>query len=129
LLIATYRPRGRTLSTVTLSDAEFMLVTGPTWAARIGGAQQLADDPAAPQTVPLITHAEDLPIVGRYWRPVGRQLTNQAAVTIPNLRGVSAATIAGTGFSALPRCLCTLEFDSGAASLTDSRQSDLTATL
>ncbi|MEU7357537.1 LysR substrate-binding domain-containing protein [Streptomyces olivaceoviridis] len=72
-------------------------------------------DPAVLHEVPLITYAEDLPIARRYWRHVfGRRLSRTAAVTVPDLRGVLAAVVAGAGFSVLPRYLCQDLLASGA---------------
>jgi len=110
LVIATTRPRGRTLTALPLMDEEFVLVAAPTWADRITG-----DLPGALHPVPLITYAEDLPIARRYWRHVfGRRLNCPAAVTIADLRGVLAAVTAGAGFSVLPRYLCHDQLASGA---------------
>ncbi len=120
LVIATTRPRGRTLHAVPLTDEEFVLVAAPVWAERLRGrqrARQSAEgarpgarepfDPAVLHDVPLVTYAEDLPIARRYWRHVfGRRLSRTAAVTVPDLRGVRAAVAAGAGFSVLPRYLC-----------------------
>ncbi|MFC9671372.1 MULTISPECIES: LysR family transcriptional regulator [unclassified Streptomyces] len=108
LVIATSRPRGRNLTSVPLADEEFVLVAAPTWADRIGDPNRIAaDGPGMLHTVPLITYAEELPIVRRYWRHVfGRRLTSKAAVTVPDLRGVVSAVTAGAGFSVLPRYLC-----------------------
>lgn len=65
--------------------------------------------------VPLVAYAEDLPIVRRYWRHVfGKRLACQPAVTMPDLNGVRAAVVGGTGFSVLPRYLCADELASGA---------------
>ncbi|GGS69695.1 LysR family transcriptional regulator [Streptomyces cinerochromogenes] len=139
LVVATHRPRGRTLHAVPLSDEEFVLVAAPVWAERLadrrsaqdpegreapvrggvavrgGAAVQGALDPGVLQGVPLITYAEDLPIARRYWRHVfGRRLSRTAAVTVPDLRGVLAAVAAGAGFSVLPRYLCQDLLDSGA---------------
>jgi DNA-binding transcriptional LysR family regulator len=119
LLIATTRPRGRTLTAVPLMDEEFVLVAAPVWAERIGGSQGLAaDGPGALHGIPLVTYAEDLPIARRYWQHVfGKRLTCQAAVTVPDLRGVLsavAAVAAGAGFTVLPRYLCLDELASGA---------------
>lgn len=115
LVIATSRPRGRTLTSVALSDEEFVLVASPDWAERIGPARVAADGPAALHGVPLVTYAEDLPIARRYWRHVfGIRLTGQAAITVPDLRGVLAAVVAGAGISVLPRYLCLAELASGA---------------
>ncbi|MET8583711.1 LysR family transcriptional regulator [Streptomyces collinus] len=114
LVIATARPRGRALHAVPLGDEEFVLVAAPVWAERLAGRLP-AEGPAALQPVPLITYAEDLPIARRYWRHVfGRRLSRTAAVTVPDLRGVLAAVVAGAGFSVLPRYLCAESLRSGA---------------
>ncbi|MEV5427842.1 LysR family transcriptional regulator [Streptomyces sp. NPDC052701] len=114
LVIATTRPRGRTLSAVPLTDEEFVLVAAPVWADRVR-ERLAAEGPAALHDVPLISYAEDLPIVRRYWRHVfGRRLTCRAAVSVPDLRAVSALVAAGAGFSVLPRYLCADQLASGA---------------
>ncbi|MFE3032691.1 LysR family transcriptional regulator [Streptomyces canus] len=115
LVIATYRPRGRTLTALPLNDEEFVLVAAPAWARRIGAPEHLA---AALHGVPLVAYAEDLPIVRRYWRHVfGRRLVRQPALTMPDLNGVKAAVVGGTGFTVLPRYLCAEELTSGALTL------------
>ncbi|AVH54888.1 hypothetical protein C4B68_02715 [Streptomyces dengpaensis] len=114
LVIATTRPRGRTLTAVPLMDEEFVLVAAPEWADRLAGGVT-AEGPRVLHTVPLITYAEDVPIVRRYWRHVFEQRLNcRAAVTMPDLRGVLAAVTAGAGFTVLPRYLCQDELASGA---------------
>ncbi|MDQ0579114.1 LysR family transcriptional regulator [Streptomyces rishiriensis] len=114
LVIATTRPRGRTLTAVPLTDEEFVLVAAPEWAGRLR-APLATDGPAALHAVPLVTYAEDLPIARRYWRHVfGRRLSDSAAVTVPDLRGVLAAVVAGAGITVLPRYLCLGELASGA---------------
>ncbi|MFF8726994.1 LysR family transcriptional regulator [Streptomyces sp. NPDC015171] len=114
LLIATTRPRGRTVSAVPLMDEEFVLVAAPSWAERLR-APLAAEGPSVLHSVPLVTYAEDLPIARRYWRHVfGRRLSCAAAVTVPDLRGVRAAVAAGAGFTVLPRYLCADELASGA---------------
>ncbi|MFF0560090.1 LysR family transcriptional regulator [Streptomyces sp. NPDC004266] len=114
LVIATFRPRGRALTAVPLTDEEFVLVAAPVWADRV--KERLAlEGPAALYPVPLVAYAEDLPIARRYWRHVfGARLSRPAAVTVPDLRGVLAAVVAGAGFSVLPRYLCHAELASGA---------------
>ncbi|MFJ6988207.1 MULTISPECIES: LysR family transcriptional regulator [unclassified Streptomyces] len=114
LVLATTRPRGRTLVSAPLADEEFVLAAAPGWADRLTG-RSAADLPAALAAVPLVTYAEDLPIARRYWRHVfGRRLSGSAALTVPDLRGVLAAVVAGAGFSVLPRYLCAGELASGA---------------
>ncbi|MFE5753170.1 LysR family transcriptional regulator [Streptomyces massasporeus] len=120
LVIATTRPRGRTLSAVPLTDEEFVLVAAPAWADRVA-RHPAADRPAALHDIPLITYAEDLPIVRRYWRHVfGRRLNCRAAVSVPDLRAVLALVTAGAGYSVLPRYLCAGELSSGALVLLDA---------
>ncbi|WP_328438097.1 LysR family transcriptional regulator [Streptomyces sp. NBC_00444] len=114
LVIATTRPRGRTLAAMPLLDEEFVLVAAPKWAEHLAG-RLTREGPGVLHTVPLITYAEDLPIVRRYWRHVFEQRLNcRAAVTMPDLRGVLAAVTAGAGFTVLPRYLCAAELADGA---------------
>ncbi|MFD0274912.1 LysR family transcriptional regulator [Kitasatospora sp. NPDC127111] len=113
LVIATTRPRGRTLTAVPLADEEFVLVAAPVWAERLHG-RLATEGPAALHEVPLIAYAEDLPIVRRYWRHVfGRRLNCRAALTVPDLRGVVSAVAAGAGFAVVPRYLCAALLDDG----------------
>ncbi|MFJ7065838.1 LysR family transcriptional regulator [Streptomyces sp. NPDC101115] len=114
LVVATHRPRGRALASVPLVDEEFVLVASPDWARRIGPEAVAVDGPAALHGVPMVMYAADLPIARRYWRHVfGRRLTGEAAVTVPDLRGVLAAVTAGAGFGVLPRYLCRAELAAG----------------
>ncbi|MEU3605563.1 LysR family transcriptional regulator [Streptomyces sp. NPDC035033] len=114
LVVSTVRPRGRSLAWLPLSDEEFVLVAAPVWAERIGG-RVAAEGPAALRDAPLVSYAEDLPILRRYWRHVfGRRLTAVPAVTVPDLRAVRAAVAGGAGVSVLPRYLCAAELASGA---------------
>ncbi|MCG7208552.1 LysR family transcriptional regulator [Streptomyces arenae] len=107
LVITTRRPRGRALESVPLADEEYLLVGSPAWAGRVAGHREADDLCTALREVPLVTYAEDLPIVRRYWRTVfGKPLTARAAVTVPNLYAVLSAVSAGAGVSVLPRSLC-----------------------
>ncbi|MFJ5269838.1 LysR family transcriptional regulator [Streptomyces sp. NPDC088358] len=113
LVLSAVRPRGRTLVSVPLMDEEFVLVTSPAWARRIGPVD--CDDPGPLRGVPLVAYAEDLPILRRYWRHVFRtRLTARPAFVVPDLRGVLAAVTAGAGVTVLPRYLCETELASGA---------------
>ncbi|MFE7174560.1 LysR family transcriptional regulator [Streptomyces sp. NPDC057616] len=116
LVIATYRPRGRALASVPLEDEEFVLVTSPARAERLGGPARIAAaGPAALHGIPLLAYAEDLPIVRRYWRHVfGRRLVRPPAVTMPDLNALLAAVVGGAGFTVLPRYLCAGELAAGA---------------
>ena len=107
--VLTTRPRGRGLRVEPLCDEEFVLVAGveraeevlgaqpPTEAQPSTGAQSStgARTAAALKAVPLISYAEALPIVRRYWRTVfGTRPVREAAV------------VAGAGYSVLPSYLC-----------------------
>jgi DNA-binding transcriptional LysR family regulator len=114
LVVATQRPRGRSLRATPLMDEEFVLVAAPALAERLAGREL----PEALQDVPLVSYAEDLPIARRYWRHVfGQRLHIQAAVTVPDLRAILAAVVAGAGWSVLPSYLCRAELASGALRL------------
>nr|WP_229909433.1 LysR family transcriptional regulator [Streptomyces flavofungini] len=115
LVISTLRLRGRTFSAVPLADEEFVLVASPGWAERIGAHRVTAEGPAALRGVPIVAYADDLPIARRYWWHVfGERLTEQPAITVPDLRGVLSAVAAGAGITVLPRYLCLDELASGA---------------
>ncbi|MBZ6139586.1 MULTISPECIES: LysR family transcriptional regulator [Streptomyces] len=114
LVIATRHPRGRTWESVPLTDEEYVLVAAPAWAEHVGGHTQSGDLCAALREVPMVTYAEDLPIIRRYWRTVfAKQHTARAAITVPNLYAVLSAVNAGAGYSVLPRSLCQEHLDAG----------------
>ncbi|MFF4253850.1 LysR family transcriptional regulator [Streptomyces sp. NPDC001663] len=118
LVITTRRPRGRALESVPLTDEEYLLVASPAWAERIARHTNPDDLCPALREVPMVTYAEDLPIVRRYWRTVfGRPLTARAAVTVPNLYAVLSAVNSGAGISVLPRSLCQDYLDDGRLTL------------
>ncbi|MGW6143108.1 LysR substrate-binding domain-containing protein [Streptomyces sp. NPDC055140] len=82
------------------------------------GASAPDDLCAALKDIPLVTYAEGLPIVRRYWRlAFGKQLTTHAAVTVPNLSAVVSAVAAGCGYSVLPRSLCQDHLTAGTLAL------------
>ncbi|TDC40622.1 LysR family transcriptional regulator [Micromonospora sp. 15K316] len=113
LVLSALRPRGRSVLAAPLMDEEFVLVGAPAWHARIGPLGP--DDATALDGVPLISYAEDVPILRRYWRHVFRQrLSARPALVVPDLRGVLAAAVAGAGVTVLPRYLCTEELRTGA---------------
>jgi DNA-binding transcriptional LysR family regulator len=115
LVVSTVRPRGRDTRAVPLTDEEFVLVAGPAWAARIDRERLARHGAAALRDVPLVAYAEELPIVGRYWRTVfGTRPPGPAAVVVADLRAVLAATVAGAGVTVLPRYLCADALTAGA---------------
>ncbi|WP_043652227.1 LysR family transcriptional regulator [Nocardia thailandica] len=114
LVVATVRPRGRTVTAEPLCDETFVLVAAPGVAARIDRAALAADGPAALAGVPLLTYAVDVPILRRYWRHVfGVRLDTRPALVVDDLRAVLAAVVAGAGVSVLPDYLCAPELAAG----------------
>ncbi len=113
IVLSTVRPRGRAITTTTLTDEEFVLVAAPAWADRLDLALLAEDGPVQLAGVPLVAYAEELPLIRRYWRTVfGSRPTGTAAVVIADLRGVPAATMAGAGITVLPKYLCVRELES-----------------
>lgn len=114
LVVSAIRPRGRALLVQPLADEEFVLVAAPSWAGRVDRDRLARDGPAALAGVPLISYAEDLPILRRYWRHVfGIRLAADPAIVVPDLRGVLSLVAAGAGASVLPRYLCAAELAAG----------------
>jgi DNA-binding transcriptional LysR family regulator len=106
VVVSAVRPTDRALVSTPFVDEEFVLVAPPALARTVDAAR-LADDPVkALAHLPLVAYAEELPIIRRYWRSeFGRRPPNHVAVTVPDLRAVLAAVVAGAGISALPRYL------------------------
>jgi DNA-binding transcriptional LysR family regulator len=105
------RPRDRGLRWQPLCDEEFVLVASAPWAERIAGQPDIL---TALADVPLVTYAENLPIVRRYWQTIfGRRPPRDAALVVPNLHAVLAAVRAGAGVSVLPTYLCATDLEAG----------------
>lgn len=135
LVIATRRPIDPALVAEPFTDEEFVLTAAPYWAEWLNTklkaqtqtqtqtlAQtqtQQADLLSALADVPVIAYDTGLPIIRRYWRYVfnDRIPTPARLTTIPDLRGIRAAVVAGAGWSVLPKYLCRAELDSGALCL------------
>jgi DNA-binding transcriptional LysR family regulator len=99
LAVLTSRPRRRQFAAEPLYDEEFVLV-----AAR-------ACEVAA---TPLVSYAEELPIIRRYWRSVFDQRQHRTAdVVVPSLHAVRALVLAGAGCSVLPEYLVRADLDAG----------------
>ena len=107
LVVSTRRPNSRGLISEPFADEEFVLVAAPAWAGRLKGKEL----PAALADVPLVAYDVDLPIIRRYWRYVfNDRLTAPAGLTtIPDLRGIRTAVLAGGGWTVLPKYLCRAE--------------------
>jgi DNA-binding transcriptional LysR family regulator len=112
LVIATRRPDGRGLIAEPFADEEFVLVAAPVWAERLKGEAL----PAAVADVPLLAYDAELPMIRRYWRYVFNERLSapEQLTTIPDLRGIRTAVLAGAGWTVLPKYLCRAEVDSGA---------------
>lgn len=119
LIIATRRPRGLRLESIPLADEEYVLVASPEWAHRL--QEQNESLCTLLRGVPLVTYAEDLPIVSRYWRTVFAKPhpPTGAALTVPNLHAVIGAVAGGAGYSVLPKSICEEHLKDGRVVLLD----------
>ncbi|MGG7466162.1 LysR family transcriptional regulator [Plantibacter sp. YIM 135347] len=111
VVVSAVQPRVRGVEAAPLIDEEFVLVAAPAWAPPVG-----TEAPASLAHIPVVTYATNLPIVRRYWRTEFDRRPDGVMISavIPDLRGVLAAVIAGTGMSVLPRYLAQDALDSGA---------------
>ncbi|MEW1888600.1 LysR substrate-binding domain-containing protein [Streptomyces sp. NPDC085659] len=97
-----------------LVDEEFVLVASAELAARLPLDRLAAEGPGVLGDVPMISYAESLPIIRRYWHTVfDRSLTTPPALVIPDLRGALAAVRSSAGISVLPTYLCAEELADG----------------
>jgi DNA-binding transcriptional LysR family regulator len=118
MVISTRRPRHRALVSTPLMDEEFVLVGAGAWAEGVSVADIRRYGPKVLENVPMISYADGLPIVRRYWTTVFEQPpTCPARVVVPDLRAVLAAVKSGAGISVLPGYLCTDEIARGEISV------------
>lgn len=115
LVLTTDRPRGELLSATPLCDEELVLVTGPRWAARLGGpAVVRAKGARALERVPAVSVHESMPLMSRYWAAVfDAPLAQSGAVVVGDLRAVLECVAVGAGMAVLPRYLCADALDAG----------------
>lgn len=107
IVVADVRPRRRGITATPLADEEYALVGAPRWASRLPRERIEADGPAALDGTPLVSHAEDLPLIERYWTSVfDAKPAATATVVVPDLRAVLTCVRAGAGIAVLPRYLC-----------------------
>ena len=110
LVISTTPPNAASLTVTDLFREEFLLVASPAVASMVDGRS-----PQALKALPLIAYSEDRPLIRRYWREVfGEDPVMVPAAVIADLRGVLSLTVAGAGFTVLPRYLCRGELARGA---------------
>jgi DNA-binding transcriptional LysR family regulator len=118
IVIATSRPRSQALVATPLMDEEFALVASPLWTDQVKSSDIDRLGPAALEGIPMISYAESLPIIRRYWLTVfGRRPTLTAQVTVPDLRAVLATVKHGAGISVLPTYLCADDIELGELSV------------
>ncbi|MEU1282226.1 LysR family transcriptional regulator [Streptomyces sp. NPDC005805] len=118
LVVSAVRPTRQDIAATPLTDEEFVLVGPPALARTVDGERLAADPVDALAHLPLVAYADDLPIVRRYWlSEFGARPPNGVAVTVPDLRGVLAAVVAGAGVSALPRYLAEPALGAGSVEL------------
>ncbi|WP_203135952.1 LysR family transcriptional regulator [Microbacterium sp. JZ31] len=108
LVVASERPRGRAVIATPVTDETFVLVAAP------GVVRTPVAAPQDLEGTPLLAFAHDVPILRRYWRHVfGARLEREPALTVPDLRTLREAAIAGAGVTALPLHLCRDALESG----------------
>ncbi len=109
VVLSSVPPRLAGVAAAPLCDEEFALVGAPRWAG------------VAPDAIPVVAYAEDLPIVRRYWRSVfGRRPDAlEVAAIVPDLRGIRSAVAGGLGMSVLPRYLVDADLAAGRLVLLD----------
>ena len=109
LTLATTRPRLPGIGAVPLADEEYALVGAPRWKPFDRSNR-----------VPLLDLAEDLPSIRLYWSSVyDADPPADAALVIPDLRGVLDAAVGGCGAAVLPRALCAPALAAGTLVLLD----------
>ncbi|GAA2249709.1 LysR family transcriptional regulator [Streptomyces ruber] len=114
LVLSTVRPRVRGFAATPLVDEEFMLLASEKLSRCIPRDRLAADGPAVLEDYPLISYAEVLPIIRRYWLAVfGTRPTAKPALVVPDLRGALAAVKSSAGISVLPTYLCVEELAAG----------------
>jgi DNA-binding transcriptional LysR family regulator len=109
-VIATQKITRSEIEYQPIYEENFWLVAPPLWEIPIS-SEILQVDLTSLETwltkQPLISYAEDLPIIRRFWRVVfGRRSQMQAQYIIPDLRSIRSAIASGLGYSILPDYLC-----------------------
>ncbi|WP_309067743.1 LysR family transcriptional regulator [Microbacterium sp.] len=108
LVVASERPRGRSVIATPVTDETFVLVAAPGLTRAPVGSPDDLDE------VPLLAFAHDVPILRRYWRHVfGVRLEREPALTVPDLRTLREAAVAGAGATVLPLHVCREALSSG----------------
>jgi DNA-binding transcriptional LysR family regulator len=112
LVIATQREMHPSLQYEPLCDEEFVLIAAPHWRLQLGSRTRI--DARALAGLPLVSYADDLPILRRYWRAVfDAKLSSRATLVVADLRSVVSCVAAGAGISVVPRYLAQQELSTG----------------
>ncbi|MCT7350832.1 LysR family transcriptional regulator [Streptomyces sp. 15-116A] len=114
LVISTIQPRSRGLAGTALTDEEFALVASPEVADSLPPGSLTTEGGRTLAKLPMISYAESLPIIRRYWDIVfDGPPPGPPAVVVPDLRGAISAVVAGAGISVVPTYLCSEEIANG----------------
>lgn len=107
LVVTTSRPRVRGVVGVALAEEEYVLVGTRAWLARLSRHRMDETRGAALTECPLIDVGSDLPNVSAYVSQVfDSRPALDAAVVLPDLRGVLELITAGVGVGVVPRHMC-----------------------
>lgn len=107
LAICTLKIRSEAVSYAPLYREEFVLVGTRNLGVNFPRFLSRSELYARLRKQPILSYAEDLPIIRRYWREIfDADIELQAAMVLPDLRGVVAAIVAGAGISVVPKYLC-----------------------
>lgn len=118
LVVSSLRPKDSALAATPWLDEEFVLVGAPSWTATVDQSRLDDDAPAALAHIPLLAYAEDLQIIRRYWLTEFEQRpANTVSLTLPDLRGIREAVLAGAGMSVLPRYVVERDLGDGGLQL------------
>ncbi|MBS2532521.1 LysR family transcriptional regulator [Catenulispora sp. NF23] len=123
LTLSAIPPRLPGVTVLPLADEEYALVGAPRWKPfnhtelfnQAGPFNRTGRVP-----VPVLDLAEDLPYIRLYWSSVFEaEPPSDAALVIPDLRGVLDAAVQGYGVAVLPRPLCAPALEAGTLVLLD----------
>ncbi|WP_194893596.1 LysR family transcriptional regulator [Catenulispora pinisilvae] len=129
LTLSAVPPRLPGVTVLPLADEEYALVGAPRWKPfnhtepfnHTGPFNRTEPFNRTGHTpVPVLDLAEDLPYIRLYWSSVFEaEPPSDAALVIPDLRGVLDAAVQGYGIAVLPRPLCAPALQAGTLVLLD----------